>query len=44
VMGHRLGRCAEFRTSYGCHVFLPPHGASAAPVALDQAPEQLCVD
>ena len=43
-MGHRLGRCADFRTSYGCHVFLPPHGASPAPVPLDQAPEQLCVD
>jgi hypothetical protein len=44
AMGHRLGRCAEFRTSYGCHVFLPPHGASSAAVALDQPPEQLCVD
>jgi hypothetical protein len=44
VMGHRVGRCAEFRTSFGCHVFLPPRGPSPAPVALDETPEQICVD
>jgi hypothetical protein len=43
-MGHWVGRCAEFRTTFGCHVFLPPHGGSPAAVRLDQAPEQLCVD
>ena len=44
AMGHWIGRCAEFRTTYGCHVFLPPHGAAPAPVPLGQAPDQLCVD
>jgi|SRR6266540_2500060 len=42
VMGFRLGRCAEFRTTFGCHTFLPP--APAAPIPLDQPAEQLCVD
>jgi hypothetical protein len=42
--GHRLGRCAEFRTMFGCHAFLPPHGAAPALVRLDQEPEEICVD
>jgi hypothetical protein len=41
-LGFRLGRCAELRTTFGCHVFLP--AKSAQPVRLDQAPEQMCVD
>ena len=41
-LGFWLGRCAELRTTFGCHVFLPTK--SATPVRLDQAPEQMCVD
>jgi hypothetical protein len=41
-LGFRLGRCAELRATFGCHVFLPPK--SATPVRLDLAPEQLCAD
>ena len=41
-LGFRLGRCAELRATFGCHVFLPPK--SATPVRLDVAPEQLCAD
>jgi hypothetical protein len=41
-LGFRVGRCAEFRTTFGCHVFLPPK--SAQPVRLDVAPDQICVD
>jgi len=41
-LGFWKGRCAEFRTSFGCHVFLPPK--SAQPVRLDVALEQMCVD
>jgi len=41
-LGYWLGRCAELRTTFGCHVFLPPK--STTPVRLDVAPEQLCVD
>lgn len=40
--GFWVGRCAELRTSFGCHVFLPPK--SGQPVRLDVAPEQMCVD
>ena len=43
-LGYRLGRCAEFRTTFGCHTFLPPRGRTPAPVRLDQPAEQLCVD
>jgi len=42
--GYRLGLCAEFRTTFGCHAFLPPHGPKPAPTRLDQPAEQLCVD
>jgi hypothetical protein len=42
--GHHLGKCAEFRTTFGCNAFLPPHGPNPAPVRLDQPLEQLCVD
>ena len=41
-LGFRLGRCAELRATFGCHVFLPPK--SATPVRLDLAPEQMCAD
>ena len=41
-LGFRVGRCAELRATFGCHVFLPPK--SATPVRLDVAPEQLCAD
>ena len=41
-LGFWLGRCAELRTTFGCHVFLPPK--SAQPVRLDEAPGQMCVD
>jgi hypothetical protein len=41
-LGFRQGRCSEFMTTFGCHVFLPPK--SAEPVRLDVEPGQLCVD
>jgi hypothetical protein len=41
-LGFWVGRCAELRTTFGCHVFLPPK--SAQPVRLDEAPGQMCVD
>jgi hypothetical protein len=41
-LGFWRGRCAEFRTTFGCHVFLPPK--SAQPARLDVALEQMCVD
>jgi hypothetical protein len=41
-LGFRLGRCAELRATFGCHVFLPPK--SATPVRLDATPEQMCAD
>jgi hypothetical protein len=41
-LGFRIGRCAEFRATFGCHVFLPPK--TGQPVRLDLAPEQMCVD
>ena len=41
-LGFRIGRCAEFRATFGCHVFLPPK--SAQPVRLDVEPQQMCVD
>jgi hypothetical protein len=41
-LGFWIGRCAEMRTTFGCHVFLPPKAAQ--PVRLDATPEQLCVD
>jgi hypothetical protein len=40
--GFWIGRCAEMRTTFGCHVFLP--AKPAAPVRLDEAPGQMCVD
>ena len=41
-LGFWIGKCAEMRTTFGCHVFLPPK--SAQPVRLDEAPGQMCVD
>jgi hypothetical protein len=41
-MGFRVGRCGEFRATFGCHVFLPPK--SAQPVRLDEPLGQMCVD
>ena len=41
-LGFWIGRCGELRTTFGCHVFLPPK--SAEPVRLDEAPQQLCAD
>jgi hypothetical protein len=41
-LGFRKGRCSDFMTTFGCHVFLPRK--SAEPVRLDVEPEQLCVD
>jgi len=41
-LGFRIGRCAEFRATFGCHVFLPPK--SDQPVRLDVEPQQMCVD
>jgi hypothetical protein len=40
--GFRQGRCSEFMTTFGCHVFLPRKSAEL--VRLDVEPEQLCVD
>ena len=40
--GFWFGRCAEMRTTFGCHVFLP--GKATTPVRLDEAPGQMCVD
>jgi len=40
--GFWIGRCAEMRTTFGCHVFLP--GKATTPVRLDEAPGQMCVD
>jgi hypothetical protein len=40
--GFWVGRCAEMRTTFGCHVML--ESKPAAPVRLDEAPQQLCVD
>jgi hypothetical protein len=40
--GYWIGRCAEMRTTFGCHVFLP--GRATAPVPLDDQPHQMCVD
>jgi hypothetical protein len=40
--GFWVGRCAEMRTTFGCHVML--EAKPAAPVRLDEAPQQLCVD
>ena len=42
--GAFVGRCAEFRTTFGCHRFLPNRGRSPAPVLLDEPPAELCVD
>ena len=41
-LGFWIGRCAEMRTTFGCHVFLPPK--SAQPIRLEAPPDQLCVD
>ena len=41
-LGFWLGRCAEFRATFGCHSFLPPK--TGQPVRLDVALEQMCVD
>lgn len=41
-LGFWLGRCAEFRATFGCHTFLPPK--SGKPVRLDEALPQMCVD
>ena len=40
--GYWLGRCSEFRSTFGCHVFLPARGGE--PVRLDVPAEQLCAD
>lgn len=40
--GFWVGRCAEMRTTFGCHIML--EAKPAAPVRLDEAPQQLCVD
>jgi hypothetical protein len=40
--GFWIGRCAEMRTTFGCHVFLP--AKPAGPVPLDEKPAQMCVD
>jgi hypothetical protein len=42
--GFWVGRCAELRTTYGCHVFLPRREPGAAPAALEPPPTKLCVD
>jgi hypothetical protein len=41
-LGFWLGRCAEFRATFGCHTFLPPK--SEQPVRLDVELQQMCVD
>jgi len=40
--GFWIGRCSEMRTTFGCHVFLSTK--PAAPVPLDDKPQQMCVD
>jgi hypothetical protein len=40
--GFWVGRCAEMRTTFGCHVML--ESKPTMPVRLDEAPQQLCVD
>ena len=41
-LGFWIGKCAEMRTTFGCHAFLPRK--SAQPVRLDTPLDQLCVD
>jgi hypothetical protein len=40
--GFWVGRCSEMRATFGCHVFL--ESKPAAPVPLDDKPQQLCAD
>ena len=40
--GFWVGRCAEMRTTFGCHVLL--ESKPATPVPLDEKPQQMCVD
>lgn len=42
--GHLLGRCAEFRTTFGCHRFLDRRRDQSGPVRLDEPQPELCVD
>ncbi|HEY5089175.1 MAG TPA: hypothetical protein VIK30_04360 [Polyangia bacterium] len=42
--GYLLGRCAEFRTSFGCHRFLGRRRDQSSPVNLDEPQPELCVD
>jgi len=41
-LGFWVGRCSEFHTTFGCHVFLAPRVGE--PVRLDVPAEQLCAD
>jgi hypothetical protein len=42
--GYFLGRCSEFRTTFGCHRYLSGRRDQSGPVALDQPPSEICAD
>ena len=42
--GYFLGRCSEFRTTFGCHRYLSRRRDQPGPVALDAPPSEICAD
>jgi hypothetical protein len=42
--GYFLGRCSEFRTTFGCHRYLSRRRDQPGPVALDELPSEICAD
>ena len=41
--GYYVGRCSEFRTSFGCSPLLPK-AKPQAPVEVDEPPPTICID
>jgi len=42
--GYFLGKCSEFRTTFGCHRYLSRRREQPGPVALDAPPSEICAD
>src|SRR5882724_3234453 len=42
--GYFVGKCARFRSSFGCHRPLAAGALKAGPIALDEPPTQTCAD
>jgi hypothetical protein len=42
--GYFIGKCARFRTSFGCHRPIGKGALAAGPIVFDEPPAQICAD